>query len=53
MLGGDTVSRDDINARYQGRGSSGIALILSFIPLFENVRIDGKERLRMRRGPGR
>lgn len=48
MLQGRTVSRDDINARYPGRASSGIALILSNIPLFESVRVDGKECLRLR-----
>lgn len=51
LLDGATVSRDDINARYPGRASSGIALILSYIPLFESTRIDGKECLRMRPKP--
>jgi hypothetical protein len=42
------VSGDEINAQYPGRASSGIALILSAIPLFESSRIDGTQKIRMR-----
>jgi hypothetical protein len=48
LLAGEMVSRDEINAQYPGRASSGIALILSAIPLFESSRIDGTQKIRMR-----
>jgi hypothetical protein len=51
LVAGETVSRDEINAQYAGRASSGIALILSAIPLFESTRIDGTQKIRMRAEP--
>jgi hypothetical protein len=48
LLAGEMVSGDEINAQYPGRASSGIALILSAIPLFESSRIDGTQKIRMR-----
>jgi restriction endonuclease len=51
MLRGETVSRDDINARYPKRASSGIALILTATPLFEQAKVGGRQALRMRRAP--
>jgi len=51
MLRGETVSRGDINARYPGRASSGIALVLAAIPLFEETKVGGRQALRMRRTP--
>jgi restriction system protein len=48
VLHGETVSREEINDRYARRASSGIALILSQVPLFESVRIRRKECIRLR-----
>jgi restriction endonuclease len=51
LLHGETVSREEINDHYPRRASSGIALILSSVPLFESTRIDRKECLRLRTDP--
>jgi len=48
LLRGDTVTRDEINAEYPGRASSGIMLILSHVRLFETVVVDRKQALRKR-----
>jgi hypothetical protein len=51
LLAGETVSRDEINAQYPKRASSGIALVLCAIPLFESTRVAGAQVIRLRRGP--
>jgi Restriction endonuclease len=51
MLAGEPVSREEINDHYAKRASSGIALILTSIGLFESVRIRNKEYLRLRESP--
>jgi restriction system protein len=42
------VTREQINERYTGRASSGIMLILSSMPLFEPVTLDGRRAVRRR-----
>jgi hypothetical protein len=46
------VSREEINDRYARRASSGIALILCQVPLFESGRINRKECIRLRAAGG-
>jgi len=53
LLAGETVSRDEINGQYPGRASSGIALILLAIPLFEETKIDRTQAIRLRAGAPR
>ena len=48
LLRGEAVSRDEINQHYPGRASSGIALILSAIPIFDTVNVAGKRAVRLR-----
>jgi hypothetical protein len=52
LLRGETVTRDEINAEYPGRASSGIVLVLSQVPLFEVIAVGRKQALRKRRAPG-
>jgi hypothetical protein len=47
LLRGDTVLRDEINAQYAGRASSGIVLVLASLPMFESVKVGGKRGLRL------
>jgi hypothetical protein len=48
LLDGETVSRDEINAQYPKRASSGIALVLGAIPLFEAAAVSGVQVIRLR-----
>lgn len=46
LLAGETVTRDAINHQYAKRGSSGVALILASLPMFETTKVAGKLALR-------
>jgi len=48
LLAGETVLRDDINAHSIDRVSSGVMLILTAVPLFEQATVGRKRGLRMR-----
>ncbi len=48
LIRGDTVLRDEINAQYPGRASSGIMLVLSSLPMFDETKIGNKKGIRMR-----
>jgi hypothetical protein len=48
LLRGETVSRDEINQHYPGRASSGIALIVSSIPIFDTISVAGRQAMRLR-----
>lgn len=50
LLAGETVTRAEINQRYVKRGSSGVVLILSSLPVFETTTVGGKLALRVARG---
>lgn len=47
LLAGGAVSRDEINAQYPKRASSGIALVLCAIPLFESSMVGGAQVIRL------
>jgi restriction system protein len=48
LLAGETVSRREIHERNARQVSSGVLLILSQVPLFELVTVDGLKAIRMR-----
>lgn len=48
LLAGETVSRREIHERNARQVSSGVMLILSQVPLFELVTVDGLKAIRMR-----
>ena len=48
LLEGETVLREEINAQYPKRASSGIVLVLESLPMFEGVRRGRKKGLRLR-----
>lgn len=50
MLNGETVLRDEINAQYPKRASSGIVLVLGSLPMFEAASVGSKRGLRLRTG---
>ena len=48
LLNGEVVLRDEINAQYPKRASSGIVLVLGSLPMFETVKEGTKKGLRLR-----
>lgn len=48
LLHGEVVLREEINAQYPKRASSGVMLVLSALPPITRVRVGGKTGLRMR-----
>lgn len=48
LLSGEAVFRDEINAQYPKRASSGIVLVIASLPMFETVRVGSKQALRLR-----
>jgi restriction system protein len=50
LLNGEVVLRDEINAQYPKRASSGIVLVLGSLPMFETVRVRTKKGIRLRTG---
>ena len=48
LLAGNIVLRDQINAQYPKRASSGISLIIGSLPMFETVTIGSKKGLRLK-----
>jgi hypothetical protein len=47
-LDGATVTREEINERYEGRASSGIMLILYSLPMFEPVKVGRRQAVQLR-----
>lgn len=47
LLGGEIVLREDINAQYSKRASSGVMLVLSALPIFTTLNVDGRTGLRV------
>jgi restriction system protein len=48
LLNGHVVLRDEINAQYPKRASSGVVLILGSLPMFETVKVGSKQGLRLK-----
>ncbi len=48
LLAGETVTRQEIHDRNPRQVSSGVMLILSTVPMFEQVKLDGLKAIRMR-----
>jgi len=51
LLAGEVVFRDEINAQYPKRASSGIVLVLGSLRMFEIVKVRLKKGIRLRMGP--
>lgn len=53
LLHGATVTREEINEQYEGRASSGIMLVLSSLPVFEPLKLHGRQAVRLSQSPRR